>query len=207
MSKIALSGNASGTGTFTIASPNSNTDRTLTLPDQAGTLAVQGGAGVGKVLQVVSTTKTDTFSTTATSFVDVTGLSATITPVSASSRIFIVFTTNVGFDQYRGLALRLMRDSTPVCIGDSAGSRTQATNFTGQDIDLGGGFTGRVQLALTNNFIDSPNTTSATTYKIQIGAISETDGTTIFVNRSSQDADLNQMSRTASTITLMEIAA
>jgi hypothetical protein len=39
MSKIALSGNASGTGTFTIASPNSNSDRTLNLPDSAGTLA------------------------------------------------------------------------------------------------------------------------------------------------------------------------
>ncbi len=39
MSKVALSGNASGTGTFTIASPNGNTDRTLTLPDSAGTLA------------------------------------------------------------------------------------------------------------------------------------------------------------------------
>ena len=38
MSKVALSGNASGTGTFTIASPNSNTDQTLTLPDAAGTL-------------------------------------------------------------------------------------------------------------------------------------------------------------------------
>jgi hypothetical protein len=39
LSKIALSGNASGTGTFTLASPNSNTDRTLNLPDSAGTLA------------------------------------------------------------------------------------------------------------------------------------------------------------------------
>jgi hypothetical protein len=39
MSKIALSGNASGTGTFTFASPNSNTDRTLTLPDSSGTVA------------------------------------------------------------------------------------------------------------------------------------------------------------------------
>jgi hypothetical protein len=39
MSRIALSGNASGTGTFTIASPDSNSDRTLNLPDSAGTLA------------------------------------------------------------------------------------------------------------------------------------------------------------------------
>jgi hypothetical protein len=42
MSKIALSGNASGTGTFTLASPNSNTDRTLNLPDAAGTIQVSG---------------------------------------------------------------------------------------------------------------------------------------------------------------------
>jgi len=39
MSKVALSGNALGTGTFTIASPNSNTDRTLSLPDSSGTVA------------------------------------------------------------------------------------------------------------------------------------------------------------------------
>jgi hypothetical protein len=42
MSKVALSGNASGTGTFTIASPNGNTDRTLTLPDATGTMLVSG---------------------------------------------------------------------------------------------------------------------------------------------------------------------
>ena len=44
MSKIALSGNASGTGTFTIASPNSSTDRTLDLPDAGGTVFVSGQA-------------------------------------------------------------------------------------------------------------------------------------------------------------------
>jgi len=38
MSRITLSGNASGTGNFTLASPNSNTDRTLTLPDNTGTV-------------------------------------------------------------------------------------------------------------------------------------------------------------------------
>lgn len=44
MSKIALSGDAAGTGTFTIASPNSNNNRTLTLPDATGTVVVTGGA-------------------------------------------------------------------------------------------------------------------------------------------------------------------
>jgi hypothetical protein len=46
MSKIALSGNASGTGTFTIASPNSNSDRTLNLPDEAGTVLTTATPGV-----------------------------------------------------------------------------------------------------------------------------------------------------------------
>ena len=46
MSKIALSGNASGTGTFTVASPNSNTDRTLTLPDATGTILTTATPGV-----------------------------------------------------------------------------------------------------------------------------------------------------------------
>ena len=45
MSKIALTPNASGTGTFTIVSPNSNTDRTLTLPDAAGTVLIEDGSG------------------------------------------------------------------------------------------------------------------------------------------------------------------
>jgi hypothetical protein len=45
MSKVKIEGNASGTGTFTIAAPNSNTDRTLTLPDEAGTVLTSGGAG------------------------------------------------------------------------------------------------------------------------------------------------------------------
>ena len=44
MSKISLTPNASGTGNFTIASPNSNTDRTLTLPDSTGTVVVTSGA-------------------------------------------------------------------------------------------------------------------------------------------------------------------
>jgi hypothetical protein len=50
MSNIALTPNASGTGTFTLASPNSNTNRTLTLPDAAGEIYNQGNI-VGTVSQ------------------------------------------------------------------------------------------------------------------------------------------------------------
>jgi hypothetical protein len=47
MSKIALEGNASGTGTFTLASPNSSTDRTLTLPDNTGTIITTASTFAG----------------------------------------------------------------------------------------------------------------------------------------------------------------
>ena len=43
MSRIAFTGNALGTGTVTITSPNTNTDQTVTLPDQTGTLYISGG--------------------------------------------------------------------------------------------------------------------------------------------------------------------
>jgi hypothetical protein len=58
MSKISLSGNASGTGTFTIASPNSNTDRTLTLPDATGTILTTATPGVPVNGPAFSATKT-----------------------------------------------------------------------------------------------------------------------------------------------------
>ena len=51
MSLVKIEGNASGTGVFTVASPNSNTDRTLTLPDTSGTLVAPSSAGTsGQVL-------------------------------------------------------------------------------------------------------------------------------------------------------------
>jgi hypothetical protein len=67
MSRIALSGNASGTGTFTIASPNSNTDRTLTLPDNTGTVLTTAStfAGTGPAFGATFT-GTSVFSATNT---------------------------------------------------------------------------------------------------------------------------------------------
>jgi hypothetical protein len=108
MSKVTISGNVNGTGTFTIASPNSNTDRTLNLPDATGTLALQGGAGVGKVLQVASTTVQGALSTTAngapstiTNGVQVFSLS--FTPTSASSTI-IVQTSSIAVSENSNFA-------------------------------------------------------------------------------------------------------
>ena len=72
-------------------------------------------AGFGKVGQVLQTVKTDTFTSTSTSFTDITGLSVSITPSSTSSKI-LVMAHVMGHGQNaanHGL-FRLLRDSTVV---------------------------------------------------------------------------------------------
>ena len=84
MSKVVIAGDASGTGTFTISAPNGNTDRTLVLPDEAGTIITTAGVPAsampaGSVLQVVQTT-TSTYATNSSTTYASTGLSTSITP-------------------------------------------------------------------------------------------------------------------------------
>jgi hypothetical protein len=155
-------------------------------------------SGTGKVLQVVSTNKTDTFSTASTSFVDVTGLSVSITPSSASNKIMVFVDLYIGGpDSGSSQSMtRLMRTSTAICVGDSAGSRTQASSESGLNSVY------HVE-PVAINFLDSPSTTSATTYKVQM----RVTGNTHYVNRTSDDSDFTYNSRVASTITVMEIAA
>jgi hypothetical protein len=151
----------------------------------------------GSVLQVVSTTKTDTFSVTGQTFTDVTGLSATITPTSASSKILVMFTTAMSQNNggYSG-GVRLMRGSTPICIGDADGARPQVSNWSMHY------YYWEVS-NLTNSFLDSPATTSATTYKLQI--MSGYAGQTVYINRTYLDD--TSYGRYPSTLTVMEIAA
>ena len=153
----------------------------------------------GKVLQVVSTTKTDTFTlSTGGTFTDVTGLSASITPSSASNKVWVIFSVNVSNSVGSILKLRLVRASTDICLGDTAGDRKRSTvgNYNGVGNDA------HIQ-TMASNFLDSPNTTSATTYKIQI----ETENASMYVNRNARDNNASGEMRSTSTITLMEIAA
>jgi hypothetical protein len=126
MSKIALEGNASGTGTFTVASPNSNSDRTLTLPDNTGTIISTGSTGAvtssmlasgvgGKVLQSVTASFTNLV-TSSTS----TGTSApewgslTITPTTSGNYLLVIAQ---GVCQY-----------TDACQGESSSYITYAAS-------------------------------------------------------------------------------
>lgn len=215
MSKVAVAGNASGTGVFTIAAPNSNTDRTLTLPDEAGQILTSASslaaakltgslpAGMGgKVLQVLSSTKTDTQGMTSTSFADITGLSVSITPASSSSKILVLATVNgAARNGWNNMGLGLFRDSTQIYLGDSAGSRARVAAA------INGSANDGTQWAVSINFLDAPSTTSATTYKIAFRVMQDNPGSGIYINRTYNDSDSGGVGRTASTITVMEIAA
>ena len=152
------------------------------------------GASGTKIGQVVSTTKTDTFTTSSTSYVDVTGLTVSITPTLNTSKILVLFDgVGAGATAAAAVHARLMRDSTAIDIGDAASSRTQVTT---------GGICDSAEIfSISANFLDSPATTSAVTYKVQI----KTNGTTIAINRSVDDSNISNRVRGASTITVLEV--
>ena len=153
------------------------------------------GAVGGKVFQVVSTVKTDTFSTSSNVYSDITGLSVSVTPSATSSKILVLFTVQVTSSASTAAAIKLLRGSTDIFVGDAAGSRTPASvgSFTPYGPTSSG------------IYLDSPNTTSATTYKIQLRA--NDNAAAAYINRSATDSDSALFSRTASSITVMEIIA
>jgi len=158
-------------------------------------------AGFGKIGQVVSTTKTDTFSTTSASFVDITGLSATITPSSTSSKILILLNVSTGAtsSNYHGNAIKLVRGSTDINIGDAEGDRTRATFGSNNHSDE------IPTVTQSSTFLDSPSTTSATTYKVQ-GSSKQPSPAELHINRwGNNDSNSSLRQRLTSTITLMEI--
>ena len=183
MASIKLQGDTSGE--LTISAPAVAGTNTLTLPASSGTLATTATAG--KILQVVSATSTTVTSTTSSSYVDVSGLSLTITPTSSTSKILILGSVNYASALASENAFfRLMRDTTSIGNGSS-------------DICFGGRLntTAGVQTGSINH-LDSPATTSTTTYKFQFKS---TNGATARVNeRGATGQDYS------SHITLMEIA-
>jgi len=154
-------------------------------------------SGSGQVpTQIVQTVKTDVFTTSSTSFVDVTGVTATITPRSASNKILVIVSSYVSPSSTNYAILgKLVRNSTDIAIGDARGSSTRCSF---------GASTGSANLAsfFGITFLDSPATTSATTYKIQVAAES---GSTMLIGGSNATTGIYNTS-TPIVLTLMELA-
>ena len=188
MSSIKLK-HASGNA-VSIAAPESNpaSDRTLYVPSNAnGTILTNTTPGC--ILQVVQHHKSDTASTSSTSFVD-TGISAAITPSSTSSKILVTYDVYISHTQSEVSFVNLLRGSTN--IAQPSGS----ANYPATTLQyIGALVMGQHSMA----YLDSPSTTSATTYKLQY----RTDANTAYLNRYTGNDNYHGVSH----LTLMEVAA
>lgn len=161
--------------------------------------AARANFGSGAVLQILSSVKTDTGAWSGATWIDVNGLSITITPSSASSKFLVFFSVCLGQDlQHHQASGRLVRNGNLIFVADAAGNRERCT-FGSQD-------SGTIHGATYNyagQFLDSPATASALTYKIQVRG----EGGTTWINRGNEaDGDSSVSQRLASSITVMEIA-
>lgn len=179
----------------------------------SGQVLTSGGASAapswssgGQILQVVSVTKTDTWSTNNTTFADVTDLSLNITPSTTDSKILITGHLGVSCKgNTSGFYYRLAKGGNAItgAIADAAGNRPRTT---------GAYFIGDVG-AIENSFdvvpfvyLDSPGSTDQQTYSVQ--ARKGPNTVTLYVNRSVYDRDTADYEpRYTSTLTLMEVAS
>jgi len=175
---------------------------TGTIPSGNISTASLAAAATGKILQTVSVAKTDTFSTTSNSFVDVTGLTLNITPSATSSKILVLCDVKLGVDAgvssvKSRIEQTISSSDTYPYIGDAENSNTRSSfgtyvnesSFIAQD---------------ASTVLLSPSTTSQITYTYQ--TIQQAGGT-VYVNRPENTDTAAAVPRTASSLTVMEIGA
>ncbi len=163
------------------------TNKSIVATQLTGTVAT-ARLPVGTVLQVVQATTSTTTSSTSASFTDATNLAATITPSSATNKILVLcdIAVFIQADNSTTGGVQIVRGSTAIYT-DTLAIR--------DNVNANVAFGSHIAF----NYLDSPSTTSATTYKIQIQRTS-TAGT-------SYAFSVNASSSNISSITLMEIAA
>ena len=197
MASIISAGTTSGTALNFTGDTSGNLQfktgagaNTITVPNVTGTLALTGGAvttsqlPVGTVLQVVSIVNTSTYSSSSTTPITPTGMTASITPTSSTSKILVIARISCSGSVSGSITLRsqLVRNSTALDGSYPSTTPTASISFATERFW---------------NYLDSPATTSSTSYSIQFWG----DGATWYSNL---NAGTNLPCE--STITLMEIA-
>ena len=195
---ITINGDGSIAG-LSVGGLGSGVVNTATIADGAVT-GIKHGAG--SIIQVLETRKTDgsEYSIATQAFQNI--MSLAITPTTSTSKIFCIVSVNAA--QSTSVAgFRILRGSTPIGVGDAAGNRRPVTSHyygystsysNGSHLQNSAGF-----------FVDSPNTTSAITYNVEVthGSVSTQ---TVWVNRmGGSDSNQGKVSRPCSSLTLMEI--
>jgi hypothetical protein len=145
----------------------------------------------GHIVQVVSTFKSDAASTSSTSFVDLPGMSVTITPISSSSRFFVMVDGVTGYSTVNNSTLvNLVRNSTNIAQGTGQSSNQTRIAYPNSSI---------VWWPISFNFLDSPASASPVTYKLQF----RSDGAGVaYWGRRGSAADYSG----SSSITVFEVA-
>jgi hypothetical protein len=194
-----------GTGSITGLSAGGLPDGSVTAGDLASTLDLTGktvtlpsGTG-GKVLQVAQGLATAPLSIATGSnynFVDITGVSATITPVSSSSSFLLIAHISCGSMSQGNTIVRFVRNGTAIGVGTGSGYNSYGFNSS----YISSSNQSYSNFVLSGQFIDSPATGSAITYKVQFSG--DYSGTMYF-NRREADTRFS----TISNITVMEISA
>lgn len=158
-------------------------------------------ANSGKVLQVVSFTKTDFSTLTSSSFLD-TGIQATITPKKTTSKILVLMSVSFGIDTNDSYTQwKLQRDNSDIGIGDASVSATRAT--FGWHTPYSDGAPLNYLYNASSQFTDSPNSILPLTYKI-VARARYTPANSLYINKSGNVGDANRTTG-ISTITLLEI--
>jgi len=160
---------------------------------RADTIANVAGVEQARLVQVQTVNKTDRFTTTSSSFVDVTDFSVEITPTHADNKILVFVSTQIGNANDSGYPCecQLVRDSTAIALGTS--SSAGGHNYTAFSINSNG----YESQSICPVFLDDAQSTSAHTYKFQIKA----GGGTAALGGRGDDATYSNHS----TITVMEI--
>jgi hypothetical protein len=188
--------------TITGSGVNNIVDGTITNADINASAAIAGSkvdGSFGKVLQVVSTTKSDTTTYGASGDDTVTIMSTAITPSSTTSKILIFTSLNVSYTSHNWeWRFWFDRDGTAVGVGDADGSRPRATFGVPAVRD------DYMPAPISFTYMDTPSTNTSTTYSLKFRKWTNQ----IRINQAHTDADSTEYSpRLISTLTLMEVSS
>ena len=160
--------------------------------------------GGGGIIQVQSATITNTFENDSETFADVTGVTVTLTPKFNTSKMLIMYNGCAGMESTNRMGhIRIVRvvggtTTTDSYVGDASGNRARASSTVA-------GSQNYFMESFSGTFMDSPATTSAVTYKMQVAAGDQ--GYKVNIGKDDEGSDEYSRGRVPTSITVMEVSA
>ena len=198
---IAINGSGTVTGISVGGLPDGIVDTDMLANNAVSSAKLASGAG-GKVLQVKQAVKTDTASSTSENYADISGLSVSITPASSSNKILVTCNIHVSGHTDSFQAFKVLRDSTAIGLGTAGTGNQTNASFATMCVNQGSAEYG---LRIGSfEFLDSPSSTSALTYKVQWASTYQ--DYTSYINRPHDTVNDDYSIFASSTITVKEVA-